>query len=174
MKKTYIMYNCSNVTVYTVYTFVKIRNYGADCLEGRGNGKTMERRKAREAVMELLFEKEFNKEVSAEDTYRVAEEIRELEEDKYLQSTYFGVLDNLAEIDELINNRSIGWKTKRMTKVSLSVMRIAAYEMKYCEDIPFNVSINEALEICKKYDDEKAPAFVNGVLNGIAEDLGLK
>lgn len=134
----------------------------------------MERRKAREAVMELLFEKEFKKEENAEDAYRLAEEIRELESDKYVQDTYFGVCENLAEIDELISARAIGWKTNRMTKVSLSVMRIAAYEMKYCSDIPFSVSINEALEICKKYDDEKAPAFVNGVLNGIAEDLGLK
>jgi len=46
--------------------------------------------------------------------------------------------------------------------------------MKYCEDIPFTVSINEAVELSKKFDDEKAPAFINGVLNGIAEELGLK
>lgn len=136
--------------------------------------KTMDRRKAREAVMGLLFEKEFNKEESAETVYRLAEDARELENDKYLTETYFGVLDNLDEIDALISSRSIGWKTNRMTKVSLSVMRIAVYEMKYCEDIPFNVSINEAIEMCKKFDDDKAPAFVNGVLNGIAEDLGLK
>ncbi len=124
--------------------------------------------------MELLFEKEFNKDVAPDDIYRVAEEIRELDSDKYLYDTYFGVIDKAEEIDALIGARSIGWKTKRMTKVSLSVMRIAVYEMKYCEDIPFNVSINEAVELCKKFDDDKAPAFVNGVLNGIAEDLGLK
>lgn len=134
----------------------------------------MDRRKAREAVMGLLFEKEFNKEETAEEVYRLAEDAREIENDKYLTDTYFGVLDNLEEIDALISSRSIGWKTNRMTKVSLSVMRIAAFEMKYCEDIPFNVSINEAIELCKKFDDDKAPAFVNGVLNGIAEDLGLK
>lgn len=134
----------------------------------------MDRRKAREAVMGLLFEKEFNKEETAEEVYRLAEDAREIENDKYLTETYFGVLDNLEEIDALISSRSIGWKTNRMTKVSLSVMRIAAYEMKYCDDIPFNVSINEAIELCKKFDDDKAPAFVNGVLNGIAEDLGLK
>ncbi len=134
----------------------------------------MDRRKAREAVMGLLFEKEFNKEESAEEVFRLAEDAREIENDKYLTETYFGVLDNLEEIDALISSRSIGWKTNRMTKVSLSVMRIAAYEMKYCDDIPFSVSINEAIELCKKFDDDKAPAFVNGVLNGIAEDLGLK
>ncbi len=134
----------------------------------------MDRRKAREAVMGLLFEKEFNKEESAEEVFRLAEDAREIENDKYLTETYFGVLDNLEEIDALISSRSIGWKTNRMTKVSLSVMRIAAYEMRYRDDIPFSVSINEAVEMCKKFDDDKAPAFVNGVLNGIAEDLGLK
>ncbi|MBQ8254246.1 MAG: hypothetical protein IJY94_01930, partial [Clostridia bacterium] len=89
----------------------------------------MERRKAREAVMELLFEKEFNMDVTAEETYRLAEESRELENDKYLTETYFGVLDNLTEIDDIISQHAIGWKTKRMSKVSLSVMRIAVYEM---------------------------------------------
>ena len=133
----------------------------------------MERRKAREAVMELIFEKEFNMDVSAEETYRMAEESRELENDKYLTDTYFGIIDNLAVIDEIISSRAIGWKTKRMSKVSLSVMRIAVYEMKFT-DVPFSVSINEAVELSKKFDDDKAPAFVNGVLNGVAEDLGLK
>ena len=76
--------------------------------------------------------------------------------------------------DVLIAARAIGWKTSRMTKLSLSVMRLATYEMQYCEDIPFTVSINEAVELSKKFDDEKAPAFINGVLNGIAEELGLK
>ncbi len=133
----------------------------------------MERRKAREAVMELLFEKEFNMDVTAEETYRLAEESRELENDKYLTETYFGVLDNIAEIDDIISQHAIGWKTKRMSKVSLSVMRIAVYEMKYT-DVPFSVSINEAVELSKKYDDDKAPAFVNGVLNAVADQLGLK
>jgi N utilization substance protein B len=133
----------------------------------------MERRKAREAVMELLFEKEFNLDLTAEETYRLAEEARELENDKYLTETYFGVLDNLAEIDDVISQHAIGWKTKRMSKVSLSVMRIAVYEMMKT-DVPFSVSINEAVELSKKFDDDKAPAFVNGVLNAVAEQLGLK
>ena len=84
------------------------------------------------------------------------------------------VFDNLEEIDALISSRAIGWKTSRMTKLSLSIMRLATYEMRYCDDIPFTVSINEAVELSKKFDDEKAPAFINGVLNGIAEELGLK
>lgn len=144
-------------------------------VNSRGNGSdTMDRRKARETVMELLFEKEFKKEVSAEDAMRLAQDMREIPDDRYLEEVYFGVLDHAEEIDALITARAIGWKTKRMTKVSLSILRIAVFEMKYCEEIPFTVSINEAVELSKKFDDEKAPAFVNGVLNGIAEDLGLK
>jgi len=105
---------------------------------------------------------------------RLAEESREAETDAYVEAVYFGVLDRIDEIDGLITARAIGWKTNRMTKLSLSVMRLAVYEMKYCDDIPFTVSINEAVELSKKFDDEKAPPFINGVLNGIAEDLGLK
>ena len=111
--------------------------------------------------------------LTAEETYRLAEESRELENDKYLTETYFGVLDNLTVIDDIISQHAIGWKTNRMSKVSLSVMRIAVYEMKFT-DVPFSVSINEAVELSKKFDDDKAPAFVNGVLNAVAEQLGLK
>ncbi len=134
----------------------------------------MERRKAREAVMELLFEHEFKKDENPADAVRLAEESREAETDAYVEKVYFGVLDHLEEIDGLITGRAIGWKTNRMTKLSLTLMRLASYEMKYCDDIPFTVSINEAVELAKKFDDEKAPSFVNGVLNGVAEDLGLK
>jgi len=134
----------------------------------------MDRRKARETAMELLFEREFNKEQIPEDELRLAEDSREIETDPYVEGVYFGVLEHLPEIDDRIAARSIGWKTKRMTKVSLSILRLAVYEMKYCEDIPFTVSINEAIELSKKFDDDKAPAFINGVLNGIAEDLGIK
>ena len=134
----------------------------------------MERRKARETVLELLFEQEFKKGEEAENTVRLAEEVRKIEIDSYVERVYFGVLECLDTIDELIASRSIGWKTNRMTKLSRSLLRLAVYEMKYCEDVPFSVAINEAVELSKKFDDEKAPAFINGILNGIAEDLGLK
>lgn len=160
------------VCIYSIY-----RMYHGDrsAVKDRRNGICiMERRKAREAVMELLFEHEFKKDEDPAEAVRLAEESREAETDAYVESVYFGVLDKVEEIDALIASRAIGWKTSRMTKLSLSVMRLATYEMKYCEDIPFTVSINEAVELSKKFDDEKAPAFINGVLNGVAEELGLK
>ncbi len=134
----------------------------------------MERKKAREAVMELLFEHEFKKDEDAVTAVRLAEEARDLVTDKYIERVYFGVVENLGEIDKHIEERAIGWKTKRMTRISLSVMRIAIYEMLYCDDIPFSVSINEAVELAKSYDHDKAPSFVNGVLNNVASDIGLK
>lgn len=136
--------------------------------------KSIDRRAARQHALELLFEHEFRKDEDASDVYRTAEDIREFETDKLTEKLYFGVLDNLDEIDGLISTRAVGWKTGRMSKVSLSVLRIAVYEMKFCPETPFPVAINEAVELAKTFDDDKAPAFVNGILNGIADDLGLK
>ena len=84
---------------------------------------------------------------------------------------YFGVADNVVDIDALIAKCSVGWKTERMTHVSRAILRLAVYEMLFMEDIPVRVTINEALELAKKYDEEKARAFVNGVLNAVKDTL---
>ena len=78
------------------------------------------------------------------------------------------------QIDALVERYSNGWKVKRISRISLAILRLCIYEMLYVEDIPFSVSINEAVELCKKYNDDKAPAFVNGILNTIADKEGLK
>ena len=78
---------------------------------------------------------------------------------------------SVEELDELINRHAHGWKTSRISKVSRSILRLATFEMLYCEDIPLNVSINEGIELCKEFDEEKAKAFVNGVLNGVKEEI---
>lgn len=134
----------------------------------------MERRKARETVLGLLFEREFKKEDNASDILRLAEDERDIKSDKYIKDVYFGVVDNIFEIDEIISKRSIGWKTHRMTKLSLSILRLAVYELKYCSEIPYSVSINEAVELAKTFGDDKTPSFINGILNNVAEDLNLK
>ena len=86
-----------------------------------------------------------------------------------------GVNENIEAIDEKISeNLRQGWKISRISKVSLAILRLALYEMMYDDSIPVSVSINEAVELSKKFDDDKAPAFVNGVLNAVAEQLGLK
>ena len=129
------------------------------------------RREARKAVFELLFETEFKQNEAREEIYALSVENREIENSPYIHSTYFGVCERLEELDELINRHANGWKTSRISKVSRSILRLATYEMLYCEDIPLNVSINEGIELCKEFDEEKAKAFVNGVLNGVKEEI---
>ena len=94
---------------------------------------------------------------------------REIEENEFIKGTFFGVADNLDEIDSLIASKSEGWNLDRISKVSRAAMRLCIYEMKWA-DTPMNIAINEAVEIVKKYDDVKAKGFVNGILNAIAKD----
>ena len=130
------------------------------------------RYEAREAVFGLLFETEFRHDEEHQAIFDTSVEHREIEADPYISTTYFGVLDHLDEIDALINRHSNGWKTSRISRVSRSILRLCVYEMLYCRaEIPESVSLNEAVELCKKFDDEKARAFVNGVLNSIKNEI---
>ena len=70
----------------------------------------------------------------------------------------------LSEIDEVLNDISTGWKTSRMNRVDLTILRLAIYEVKWDEDVPTAVAINEAVELAKKYSSDSGPAFINGVL----------
>lgn len=83
---------------------------------------------------------------------------------KYIEAKTKKICENLAEIDKILNDTSKGWKTTRMNKVDLSILRLAVYEMKWDEDIPAGVAINEAVELAKKYSSEDGPSFINGVL----------
>ncbi len=129
----------------------------------------MTRREQREAVLELLFETEFKKDESAEEIFSLAASDREftLAAGSYIKDVYFDLLDKLDVIDEMIGKCASGWKIERLSKLSRSIMRICVYEILYRDDIPVSVSINEAVELSKKFDDSKAKAFVNGVLNGV-------
>lgn len=131
----------------------------------------LKRKEAREVVVGLLFETEFKTEDNSAEIFAISSENREIPEDDYIKSAYFGVCESREKIDELIGAHSNGWKTHRLTRLSRSVMRLAVYEMLFCEDIPHSVSINEAVELTKKFDDPKAKAFVNGVLNSVKNAL---
>ena len=134
----------------------------------------MTRRQAREAVFELLFETEFTAERTPEETLALACEQREMGADGYVRQAYLGAMANRAVLDTLLGRFSNGWKTDRMSRVSRAVLRLATYEMLYCDDIPTNVSLNEAVELTKRFDDPKARAFVNGVLNSIKNEIEAK
>lgn len=119
----------------------------------------------------MLFETEFRRDETFETIFATSTENREIGEDAYLKRVYFGVCEHRDELDEIINRHAKGWKMTRISRVSRSLLRLSAYEMLYCEDIPNSVSINEAIELCKTYDEEAARPFVNGVLNGIKDEI---
>ena len=131
----------------------------------------MTRKEAREEAFRLLFETEFRTEEEPAAIFAVSEDNREVANNDYIKNVYFGVREHLAEIDEMIERHSKGWKTARITPVSRSAIRLCIYEMLYVENIPAAVSINEAIELVKKYDDSKMRAFVNGLLNGAKDEI---
>ena len=131
----------------------------------------LKRKEAREIVVGLLFETEFRADESSKEVFATSTENREIPKDEYVERVYFGVYENKEMIDQLIGECSKGWKTHRLTRLLRSIMRLATYEMLFENDIPHSVSINEAIELTKKFDDPKARAFVNGVLNAVKDKL---
>ena len=134
----------------------------------------MNRKTARENAFLLLFEGVSKKDETAEEIFDKATVCRELECDDYVKNVFFGVYANERVIEECINECLVGWKKERVSLSSRAILRLAVYEMMFIEDIPVKVSINEAVELSKKYDDDKAYMFVNGVLNAAAEALSKK
>ena len=132
-----------------------------------------EKRERRNALLEILFESEFRKDESPEDIYLLSAEERELSQEvrNYVKAVYFDLVDKLEMIDGYINAAAAGWKTARISKLSLCILRLATYEMLYVEDVPAVIAINEAVELSKKYDDPKAKSFINGVLNKIKDTV---
>lgn len=134
----------------------------------------MTRREAREAVLELLYEKASRPDDDATEIYENAADIRDIEENDYIKDVYFGVNANLDAIDEKIKTVSLEWSTERMSRVTISVLRLAVYEFYFIKNIPVNVSINEAVELAKKYDTTSAPSFINGILSKIGKDTSIE
>lgn len=133
----------------------------------------MSRREAREHVMKLLFQKEFIEESEHEEQvlgylerYDVGEKQR-----PFILEEYNGTIEHEKEIDNIITISSKNWKTNRMAKLDLTILRLAVYEMYYAEDIPNNVAINEAVELAKKYSGDEAPAFINGLLANVIKGI---
>ena len=134
----------------------------------------MNRKTARENAFILLFEGACKNDETAEEIFAKAVECREFEYDDYVKRVFFGAYENTQIIDETVETSLQGWKKERVSAVSKALLKLATFEMLFMEDIPVKVSINEAIELSKKYDDEKAYGFVNGVLNAVADKLGRK
>ncbi|MBQ2725535.1 MAG: transcription antitermination factor NusB [Clostridia bacterium] len=130
----------------------------------------LSRHAAREIVFQLLFAREFDREADALEFYDNHADNSEIEYNDYIRETFLGVCGKQPELDPVIEGASIKWKMSRMSTATRSVLRLAVYEMTYTE-VPAKVVLNEAVEIIKTFDDENAPAFVNGILNKIARDI---
>lgn len=136
----------------------------------------MSRREMREQVFKLLFRVEFNdenamqqqKELFFEDgTVAVSEDEDVMVADNFkeeIAAKYEKVAEKIAQIDEMINEKTEGWKTSRMGKVDLAILRLAVYEIVFDDTIPNPVAINEAVELAKKFGRDESPKFINGVL----------
>lgn len=132
----------------------------------------MTRSELREHIFKLLFQVEFNNEIDMQNHLQYYLETLEnaKEQDKaYIQQKYNAVNAHTEEIDKLLNGAAKGWKTARMGKVDLTVLRLAVYEMKWDEDVPEKVAINEAVELAKRFGEENSASFVNGILGKLAK-----
>jgi len=133
----------------------------------------MKRRELREHIFRLLFRIEFNE--SADMPEQVALYMEDIpmatEKDQaYIEAKYQAIADRLEEIDEMLNKAAEGWKVSRMGKVELTIMRLAAYEIRFDEDVPASVAINEAVEMAKIFGGDDSPAFINGVLGKLVQE----
>lgn len=136
----------------------------------------MKRAELREHIFRMIFGYEFNsdaempeqmqlyfEQLDEEDTVPTESDIT------YIRDKALAVILKTEEIDKLINDNTKGWKTSRMNKVDLSILRLAVYEMKWDDDIPEGVAIDQAVELAKKYSGDEGPSFVNGVLAKLAQ-----
>ena len=132
----------------------------------------MGRRELRDHIFKLLFMSQFNSTEEMEgQTGLYLENLQPLDEQDqtYIQEKYQKITEKLPEIDELINSVSKGWKTRRMSRVDLTILRLAVYELRQEESIPVSVSINEAVELGKRFGGETSSSFINGILGQIAK-----
>ena len=124
----------------------------------------MVRKELREHIFKMLFQIEFNEAGEMPEHLKYYFETLEdaAEEDKqYIQNKYEAVVSRVPEIDGILNENAKGWKTSRMNKVDLTILRLAVYELKWDDEIP--------VELAKRFGGDESPSFVNGVLGKVAE-----
>lgn len=131
----------------------------------------MTRTEEREQAFVIVFEKAFNDDVEIDDLISYAKEVEVFSDSLFSESLARSVFENITPIDEVIEKYSIGWKKDRLPKVSLSILRIALCEIMYVDSIPDSVSVNEAVELAKKYATESDASFINGILGSYLRGL---
>ena len=135
----------------------------------------MQRSAMRELAFKLVYELEVQKE-SEDDQFEIFVENNEIMDEKvinYLKDIKEGIKTNCDEINTLIsNNLKDNWSLNRISKINLSLIKLAIYEMVY-KGLPYKVAINEVVELAKKYADESAPVFINGILASVVKEKNL-
>ena len=140
----------------------------------------MSRKTAREAAFKVIFASNFqNEEITVEDMMDAL--LKETENDdeitsedmNYIREVVHGVYENMQELDDKIKNHLKGWTMERICKTDLAILRLAIYEILFRKDIPFKVSVNEAVELAKLFSEDNSPSFINGVLAEVINTEGL-
>ena len=130
----------------------------------------MTRNEAREILMQLMYELDAAKNMDVETATALIEDRLSGNHIARGKALVSNIIENLEEVDETINKNSKSWKTGRMPKVDLAIMRLAVVEMKYGEDVPAAVAINEAINLAKKYSTEQSSKYIHGVLGAVARN----
>lgn len=134
----------------------------------------MGRKQAREGIMKLLYQMESNNDFSDDEIKLFLENYPfDKQEEDYISESIDIIRKNLENIDFHIEENLESWSINRLAKVDLAVLRISIYEILYRRDIPTEVSINEAIEIVKKYSNSDSFKFINGVLGGFVKKINI-
>ena len=131
--------------------------------------QNLSRRAARECALKILYGYEFSREADPADFFELSCSEFETASDEFSKKLFVTAAENLTAIDEIIEQNAKCCKLERISKMTLSILRLCVCEMKYFDDIPSAVSMNEAVELAKIYDGDDAPAFINGIVNAVAK-----
>ena len=135
----------------------------------------MKRSAIRELTFRLIYSLEIQKAENLEEQiglYLECNEVEDEEAKEYKKDSIFGINEHIEEIQELIEkNLKADWKIDRISKIDLSLLKLAIYEIKY-KEIPYKVAINESLELAKKYGEETSKNFINGILASVVKEIG--
>ena len=125
---------------------------------------------AREIAMKMLYAASLGGEESMNEVLEQSEQADTLSDsDKtFLENLTFGVRERQEELDGVIAQYAQGWALNRLAKVDLTILRMAVYEIRYMPEIPVGATVNEAVELAKRFGEDKSPGFINGILGSVA------
>ncbi len=129
----------------------------------------MTRKQAREKLFELIYEMNFQPELDVSELLKNANDHEALNE-PYITNSFAALQQTLPTVDDQIKAHIKGWNFSRISAVSLAILRLCIFEILYNDDVPDNVAMNEAIELAKRFDHDDAPAFINGVVNAVAQE----